>query len=395
MYVCSYNKHSFLIYSVYLERLPRSDSDIPVQRGFLLWYRTKECWAYALSSKRKESYLFVQLQEGWFSCANTCLILSVTQPTNLLFPWLTKKVLLRGDEGFQHMVPVLLPSTCCCTVNITAFLYRMLLAICREVNALRRDWLNQSKAFCSLAWSWDSCALCSRLWLQRTAVASMTAFAFGQGLASSKAAGLAVALGNEMEMPCLECLHSQIGLNLSEWLWRELRESCHLPSCQCWSCASSFWSLFGGPDLNLIFCPGWILNFYLWNLFFPLKFVLDWFLVFSERWGFNMSLKMCLRRDFAGWYIELLDAESSCATPFFQGRLRVIQFSQLLWLMEGRKPHYWEHSGWYRRCLKSAFIEKAADRVGDVTSTVEWQRHYIDWKAAQDLTRQWHLTKFS
>jgi len=35
-YVCAYDKHSFLIYSVYLERLPRSDSDIPVQRVFLL-----------------------------------------------------------------------------------------------------------------------------------------------------------------------------------------------------------------------------------------------------------------------------------------------------------------------------------------------------------------------
>lgn len=77
----AYDKHSFLIYFVYLESLPRSDSDIPVQRVLLLWCRTKECWAYALSSKKKEYYLFVQLQECWFSYVNTCLILFVTEST--------------------------------------------------------------------------------------------------------------------------------------------------------------------------------------------------------------------------------------------------------------------------------------------------------------------------
>lgn len=89
--MCAYDKHSFLIYSVYLERLPRSDSDIPVQRVFLLWYRTKECWAYALSSKKKEYYLFVQLQEGWFSYVNTRLILFVTQSTKSFIPVFKKK----------------------------------------------------------------------------------------------------------------------------------------------------------------------------------------------------------------------------------------------------------------------------------------------------------------
>lgn len=91
VYVCAYDKHSFLIYSVYLERLPRSDSDIPAQRVFLLWYRTKECWAYALSSKKKEYYLFVQLQEGWFSYVNTHLILFVTHSTKSFIPMFKKK----------------------------------------------------------------------------------------------------------------------------------------------------------------------------------------------------------------------------------------------------------------------------------------------------------------
>lgn len=102
VYVCIYNKHSFLIYSVYLEGLPRSDSDIPVQRVFLLWYRTKECWAYALSSKKKEYYLFVQLQEGWFSYVNSRLILFVTESTKSFIPMFKRKSLLCNDRIAAH-----------------------------------------------------------------------------------------------------------------------------------------------------------------------------------------------------------------------------------------------------------------------------------------------------
>lgn len=139
VYVCAYDKHSFLIYSVYLEGLPRSDSDIPVQRVFLLWYRTKECWAYALSSKKKEYYLFVQLQEGWFSYVNSRLILFVTQSTKSFIPVFKRKSLPCGDKEFQRTVATLLPSTRCCMVNITGFIHLMLPAVCFGVNTFQRD----------------------------------------------------------------------------------------------------------------------------------------------------------------------------------------------------------------------------------------------------------------
>ena len=62
---------------------------------------------------------------------------------------------------------------------------------------------------------------------------------------------------------------------------------------------------------------------------FPLKLVLDWVspdslvvlggIFLSGRDSRDVSL--CVRRAFAGWCVKPLDAESHCATPFFQGRL--------------------------------------------------------------------------
>lgn len=138
VYVCIYNKHSFLIYSVYLEGLPRTDSDIPVQRVFLLWYRTKECWAYAPSSKKKIILFICAARRGLvFLCS--LLILFVTQSTKSFIPVFKRKSLLRNDKEFQCTVPVFLSSTHCCMVNITGFIHLMLPAVCFGVNAFLRD----------------------------------------------------------------------------------------------------------------------------------------------------------------------------------------------------------------------------------------------------------------
>lgn len=139
VYVCTYDKHSFLIYCVYLERLPRSDSDIPVLRVFLLWYRTKECWAYALSSKKKEYYLFVQLQEGWFSYVNTHLILLATRSTKSFIPVFKMKSFAAQRQRISAQGSSAAALRVLLHANITGFIHLILPAVCFGVDAFLRD----------------------------------------------------------------------------------------------------------------------------------------------------------------------------------------------------------------------------------------------------------------
>lgn len=154
VYVCAYDKHSFLIYSVYLERLPRSDSDIPVQRVFLLWYRTKECWAYALSSKKREYYLFVQLQEGWFSYVNTRLILFVTQSTKTFIPVFKKKSFaLRWQRISVHSSSA---AALCMLLHSEYYRFHPSHAASSLLwgKHFPKGLINEKKAFCSPVQSW-------------------------------------------------------------------------------------------------------------------------------------------------------------------------------------------------------------------------------------------------
>lgn len=63
MCVHSYDKQSFLIYSIYLERLPRNDSDIPVQRVFYcdMGQRTVE---HMLFLQRKGNIIYLCLYKS-------------------------------------------------------------------------------------------------------------------------------------------------------------------------------------------------------------------------------------------------------------------------------------------------------------------------------------------
>lgn len=95
----------------------------------------------------------MQLQEGWFSYVNSHLILFVTQSTKSFIPVFKRKSLLCNDKEFQCTVPVLLPSTCCCMVNITGFIHLMLPAVCFGVN-FPKGLIYEKSSFCRPIWSY-------------------------------------------------------------------------------------------------------------------------------------------------------------------------------------------------------------------------------------------------
>lgn len=65
--------------------------------------------------RKKEYYLFVQLQEHWFSYVNTCLILFVAQSTKSFILLFKKKSFCRAiTRDFSAL------DSCCCPPRVAA-----------------------------------------------------------------------------------------------------------------------------------------------------------------------------------------------------------------------------------------------------------------------------------